>query len=516
MATWPPGARPLIAALMDAQTRFQLFPAATSAGTTVLVGVSGGGDSVCLLHALHQVADLWQLHLHVAHLDHSLRPDSAEDAAFVAGLADQLGLPCHSRRLSPQELTHRPEGPEAAARRLRYRFLGEVARAITPPGQPPVVAVAHHQDDQAETLLMNLLRGSGLAGLGAMAWVGPLPDDSPTNPSRSPVYLVRPLLGVRRAAIRAYLEAFGLPWREDPSNHDLSFLRNRIRHQLLPELATINPRVVETLARTADLLAQEARRAERWDRKALDQLTLERTPAERVVLDLTGLLAQDPATQRGVLRQALAEMQADLRAVGFHHIDNILARLEQSTHAGGPYPLLDHLVWTVAGATDRTPARLSLHRDDELPFAPQHPFLGTGWRQTVGEAPIPCPGQLQAGRHWQLLCRCYPIQHLPPDWRTPGEPWRAFLDADRVHTLALTTPWPGARFAPLGMGGRHKSLGDFFTDRKVPAALRAGWPVVIERAERRPVWICGQAISHQVRITDQTRQVLQLQWQRLP
>ncbi len=516
MTTVPPGARPVLAALMDAQTRFQLFPTATSAGTPVLVGVSGGGDSVCLLHALHQVADFWGLHLHVAHLDHSLRPDSAEDAAFVTGLADRLGLPCHSRRLSPQELTHRPEGPEAAARRLRYRFLGEVARAITPPGQSPVVAVAHHQDDQAETLLMNLLRGSGLAGLGAMAWVSPLPDDSPTDPPQPTVRLVRPLLGVRRAAIRAYLDAFGLPWREDASNRDLSFLRNRIRHQLLPELAAVNPRLVETLARTADVLAQEARRAERWDREALGQLVLERTPEERLVLDLAGLLAQDPATRRGVLRQALAEIQADLRAVGFHHIDGILARLAQSTHAGGPYPLLDRLAWTVAGATSEAPARLSLHRTGELPFAPDHPFLGSRWRETVGEAPIPCPGQIQVDRNWQLRCRSYPIQHLPPDWRTPGDPWRVFLDADQVRSLALASPWPGARFAPLGMGGRHKSVGDFFTDRKVPAALRAGWPLVIDRAERRPVWICGQAISHQVRITDRTRQVLQLQWQRLP
>ncbi|OUC09376.1 hypothetical protein RY27_03250 [Litorilinea aerophila] len=170
----------------------------------------------------------------------------------------------------------------------------------------------------------------------------------------------------------------------------------------------------------------------------------------------------------------------------------------------------------MAAAPAGSPAGLARRGDPWRPGPPRPPCGGTGWGQPGGGARIPCPGRLKAGRHWQVGCRCYPLQLLPPDGRTPGEPGRSFLAADRVHTLALTTPWPGARFAPLGMGGRHKSLGDFFTDRKVPAALRAGWPVVIERAERRPVWICGQAISHQVRITDQTRQVLQLQWQRLP
>ncbi|HXF60531.1 MAG TPA: tRNA lysidine(34) synthetase TilS, partial [Caldilineaceae bacterium] len=262
----PPAAQAVLRGLAGAQHHHRLFPAPSAAAppTPVVVAVSGGADSICLLHALHHCRSVLGLALHVAHLDHALRPTSAEDAAFAGEQAAALGLPFHTARLAPGRLLDRPEGVEAAARQARYAFLYDVACQVGGTENPAVVAVAHHQDDQAETVLMNFLRGSGPAGLAGMAWATRLP-----HPGAVPVRLVRPLLGVARAAILAYLAAYGLPWREDATNQETSYLRNRVRHTLLPRLQEmiqeINPALVETLARTADLFAAEADRAARWD-----------------------------------------------------------------------------------------------------------------------------------------------------------------------------------------------------------------------------------------------------------
>jgi tRNA(Ile)-lysidine synthase len=228
----------VLQALAAAQARHTLF----IPGQPVVVAVSGGADSVCLLYALHQHASCWQLALHVAHLDHALRPESSDDAAFVAAFAQQLQLPFYSMRLSPGSLDDDPRGLEAAARSARYAFLRHVALQID---TPVTIATAHHQDDQAETLLLHLVQGSGLNGLAAMAWVAHLPDEE-----QPPIRLVRPLLGVSRASIHDYLRSKGLQWREDASNQETTHLRNRLRHEVLPVLADINPNIHATLART--------------------------------------------------------------------------------------------------------------------------------------------------------------------------------------------------------------------------------------------------------------------------
>ena len=156
---------PLLAALAAAQDQHQLFAQRPAA---VVVGVSGGADSVCLLHALAALAAPWSLTLHVAHVNHALRPSADRDAAFVGSLAQRLGLPFHSLTLAPGELDRQPGGREAAGRAARQRFLHATAINVTPPGQVPHVALAHHADDQAETVLLRLVQGAGLAGLGGM------------------------------------------------------------------------------------------------------------------------------------------------------------------------------------------------------------------------------------------------------------------------------------------------------------------------------------------------------------
>ncbi len=497
---------PLLDALLTAQSRHSLFPPPADAPHGVVVGVSGGLDSVCLLHALAQLAPMWRLALHVAHVDHGLRADSSDDATWVATLAHTYGLPFHLHRLDGTLLLADAAGVEAAARQARYAALARIACAIGDADLPATVAVAHHQDDQAETVLMHLITGSGLSGLGGMPWVAHL--DQTGEHGRGPVRLVRPFLGVSRAELVAYATQHGLMWREDPTNRDPARLRNRIRHQVLPLLATLNPGVTHTLARSAELLAAEADRAARLDAAALDALTCEAHIPERIVLDWQGVLASHPATRRGVVRAALARLGADLRATGADAIARLLDDAQRRPGAGGPYPLPGGLAWTLL-AGDGAGPRFSLHRAGALPCAPAHPTLPPGF-----DGAIPVEGTLAVTPSWQLSSALLPPATLPERDRLRAAPWSAYLDADAAAELRLTTPAAGMRLAPLGMHGKRRTLGDIFTDRKIAPALRAMWPVVARKADGEVIWLCGLAISHHARVHAGTAQVRRLVWSR--
>ena len=209
-------------------------------GDGVAVAVSGGADSLALLHALRALAGPRGWRLAVVTVDHGMRPGSAADAAFVADHAKAIGLPARVCTLTPGDLArHRPAGPEGAARAARYEALWPAADELG----CSWLATGHTLDDQAETVLLQLLRGAGPDGLAAMA----------VRTGR----LLRPLLGVRRAETRSCCAAAGLAWREDPTNAGDGPLRNRVRHHLLPLLEELRPGATQTLARTAALAADE-------------------------------------------------------------------------------------------------------------------------------------------------------------------------------------------------------------------------------------------------------------------
>ncbi len=525
-----------------AQARHQLFAGSASLPAeqplTVVVAVSGGADSVALLHLLYHLTAEWRLTLHVAHLDHNLRPESAADAQFVAQLAQTWGLPFHHQQLSPAALTGAAEGLEAAARRARYGFLTQVAARVTPTGQVPVIALAHQANDQAETVLMHLVRGSGLRGLGGMRWVsqrliGDLWPTAPPDQGAQPIQLVRPLLGAQRADILHYLQTHELAWREDSSNADQRFVRNQLRHTVLPSLMALNPNLLDTLARTAQIVQQEADRLTVLDQATLATVLLDphwslaaiqawhgqsraqqsATAPARVVLDLAGWAAQSVAAQRGVLREALTLVAPSTASnIDFAHSESILTALQASWQASGPHPLIGDVAWSVAGASATTPARLSLHHKDALPFAPTQPWLDEHWRATIGALPLLNTGTVTVGDDWVLEITYLPISALPDDWRNPNQPWQTYLDAAQMGKLVLTTPRPGQRFTPLGMTGHHKALGDFFTDRKTPVALRSGWPLIVDAATGEVRWVCGAQPGHHARLTSTTHLVLRLTW----
>ncbi|MBX3015436.1 MAG: tRNA lysidine(34) synthetase TilS [Caldilineaceae bacterium] len=536
-ATAPPTPMdPLLLACLAAQRRHALFGGTPTQPQVVVVAVSGGADSVALLHVLCQLQTQWGLLLHVAHLDHNLRPESVADAHFVAQLAAQWHIPFHGHQLPLGSLAAGVDGVEAAGRAARYHFLAEVAVTVTPPTQPPVIALGHHADDQAETVLFRLVRGSGVQGLGGMRWVAPRPlgelwPTAPLEKRAQPIRLVRPFLGVQRADLLRYLRTHQLAWREDKTNVDQRFARNRLRHTVLPALAALNPKAVATLARSAQLFQAEAERLALVDQTLLS--TLLREPAwslaqiqaglaqrydpaqalERVLLDLERLTAFPRAAQRGILRAAIALLLGPALLPSFEQLDGFTLALQPPHQTSGPHPLLADLAWSLRGPVAATPACLSLHRQMALPFSPEEPWLADAWRQQVGTFALPEGGKVAVGQGWSLCVERLSSAELPADWRQRCGPWQVYLDATQSGRPVLTTPQPGDRYAPLGLQGHHQSIGDFFTDRKIPPALRSGWPLIVDASHGVVLWVGGYQPSHTAQITAHTQAVLGLRWE---
>jgi len=519
---------PLNRALITAQTRHQIFPKAQDTPPLpVVMGVSGGADSVCLLHLLAGLAPVWNLSLHVAHLDHNVRPGSAEDAEFVAHLAAALGLPYHTRQLSPAGIAAADNNLEAGLRRLRYRFFADIAASLVAAGEPlPTVAVAHTADDQAETILMHVLRGSGLAGLAGMR---PVTLRQAEESGQRPLRVARPLLDVQRTQILHYLNERRLAWREDPSNQSMTFTRNRLRQQILPPLREIYPNLTGALTRLGAVMDAENERAKRANEEAFSALRQDSAPAPthpaptpvRVVLDRNSFQALDVATQRGVLRlaavwvgapaeamspEAMGYKAMGYKAMGYERTESLRDGLIGNSNFG-PTPLTGEIAWSA------TEDRFSLHRQTALAFLPETPFLDEDWRTRWGNVRVQVGEDLLVGG-WLLHCEEVDRSALPPGWRDGGDPWQTWCDARQVGELLLTTPRQGQRIAPLGMAGHHKQLGDFFTDCKVPIALRAGWPTLVDGASGDIVWLCGLRLAHQGRIRPETKSVLHLTWRK--
>lgn len=509
----------LIELLIQAQQHHHFFPPPSTPRQSLVVAVSGGIDSVVLLHLLVQLSAQWQLELRVAHVDHALRPDSAADAAFVDTLSAQLGLPFHTTRLDAAALRADPDGLEAAARRARYRFLCAATVNATPAAMVPLLAVAHHADDQAETVLLRLVQGSGLRGLSAMRPISFI-DDPALTPR--PVRVVRPLLAVPRTEFVAYAQRHGLTWREDASNRDESRPRNLVRHQVLPLLARINPQVVATLGRTAELLAEEADRLATYDAGLMEQCVVQQDQ-ERIVLRLASLQQMSAVEIRSVLHHALRLLRPDLREIGAKQIAALAQSAAGVTNRSGPHPLAQGLAWSIVAGPDAVLA-LALHRQAVLPLLLSTPWFHDADQQREAVA-VPGVGCVVLGG-WRLECAVIDRAHLPSNWRRNPDRWTAYIDAGAINAInaettfadaavaaRLAPPQPSVKIDPLGMAGRRKSLGDLFTDARIDPALRRGWPVLYA-LDGRVLWVCGLTQSHATRITDATQSVWVLHWRR--
>jgi len=274
-------------------------------GERIVVAVSGGGDSVALLHLLARHAPPRRLSLSVAHLDHGLRRGAAADRRFVERLSRALAVPCDADRVDVAAARRRDESPEEAARRVRRAFLLGVARRR----RATRIATGHTLDDQAETVLMRLVRGAGPTALAGMRERGPGP-------------FVKPLLGVGREALREWLARHDLDFRDDPSNRDLRFERNRVRRLVLPALAEgLGPRAASRIVRAARRIREDAEILDDLARDAARSAT--RCRAGRVSVAVTALRTP-PALARRVARLVLERAGVDARRVAAHHVEGLV------------------------------------------------------------------------------------------------------------------------------------------------------------------------------------------------
>ena len=455
-------------------------------GDRVLVAVSGGADSLALLHALAVGWDELGVEVVAAHVHHGMRGAAAdEDVEFLQAHCAEWGVPLEVRYADvPARAEATRVSVEEAGRDARYEALTEVA-ALHSCGK---VATAHHADDQAETILLHLFRGAGLDGLAGM------PARRPLSSAPQPE-LIRPLLGVRRAELEAYCQAHDLEPRLDVTNLDLRYRRNQVRKELLPALVAFDPAIVPHLLRLADQAREEG---ELFRGEAAAVLRAAHVPAPSLPIPLptgprlprlaTGTLLAAPAALR---RRAL---KLALRQAGGFALELDALLLER----------LGELLQAESGAIDLPGCSIRVrHAEGILQFEAED-------RSLPAPVEVTLPGRTSADP-FGLVLEAALVQR-PDHLRLPMD--QAIVDAAALRPpFQLRAPQPGERLRPLNAPGT-RLLSDLFIDRKIPRPYRAGWPVLCD--SEGIVWVPGLAVAHRVRVTEETERLLHLAMAAIP
>ncbi|MBN1152861.1 MAG: tRNA lysidine(34) synthetase TilS, partial [Dehalococcoidia bacterium] len=440
-------------------------------GVTLVLAVSGGADSLCLLHALHRLSDDHLCLLHVAHLDHMLRAaESQADAAFVATQAAALGVGCtvESRDVASYREAARCS-LEEAAREVRYGFLREVAGKC----HARAVLTGHTRDDAVETVMLHILRGAGVRGLRGLEPVSQYPRAAVGCVKADGLRLVRPLLGVSRLDTVEYCRALGLEPRDDVSNRSPAYLRNRVRLELLPSMRQLNPRLDDALLRlsaaaTEDDDALESLAGEMWE------LHVSRHDY-RVRIDASAFAESPAGVQSRLIFRSVTHLTGDARDVTAEHIAAV--RDIAAGAAGRQVDLPSGVVWR----------RVSDHL---IAFVRSAAVVLQPMPVMAVRLPVPGEVDLPGGRLTASLV-------ASDAWR-PGGPDIAFLDAERTgDRLFVRRREAGDRFRPLGMAG-EKKLQDFFVDLHIAAEDRDAIPVVCNPSHI--VWVAGLRIDERARM----------------
>ena len=451
-----------------------------SGGEKLLVAVSGGPDSVCLLHILDKLQKELTIRLYVAHLNHQLRgAESEADAGYVSDLAHQLGIPAIiDRRDVKGHQAQQRLSLEEAAREVRYSFLAQVARSIG----ADRVAVGHTMDDHIETILMHLIRGTGTRGLRGLQPITVWQSGS------NSLTIVRPLLAVSHQETEDYCHHHQLMPRLDVSNLSLSPLRNRIRHQLLPLLESYNPRVAEALLRTGRITSDDIDFLDKEIVRLWDEIAQEQERA--IFLDKERFDQLPSALQRYLLRASAEKLLGSAKDIETRHIEAMMSALNKP--AGKKLNLPGGIIFSIEYnkyLISRDPAALS-------PF----PILRDEFQLKIpGETLLP---------GWRIEATIVSKEQMSEE----DKDFIAYFDLDKTgDKLLVRSRQPGDRFQPLGMS-QPKKVNEFMIDAKIPNAWRQQTPIVC--SPQQILWVVGWRIDDRAKITDNTNQILCLKFQR--
>ncbi len=477
----------------------------------VVIGVSGGADSVCLLHVLAKHRKRLGIELHVAHLNHMLRgAESEADAKYVSNLVDSLGIPT---TIDKRDVAaYKIEGNyciEEAARELRYAFLGRVAKEAG----ANRIAVGHTMDDNVETILMHILRGTGMNGLCGLAPCSPMvynrqemsvPADivSTTKSQQGNLLVIRPLLDITREETAIYCQEHQLDPRIDSSNLALSFFRNRLRLHLLPLLRQYNPSIDQALLRLANIAKEGNTFIEQQASGLWNELSSQEN--NTIYLDRKHLASLPIALQRQLLRAAVTRLVGDTQDIEASHIE--AARNLMSKPAGKrislPHGLSCHGGYGEIVITNTA-------KQSQLPLCPFPPL--------AGEIPLKVPGQtIFPG--WNVTASIVRERTDSPSLQhTLGTSRRTYpgnfvADFDLCKTggkLFARQRRPGDRFQPLGLS-MPKKLYEFMIDAKIPRSWRSHIPIVY--SPQQIIWVVGWRIDDRVKTTKASKEILHLEF----
>ena len=448
-----------------------------SPGDTVLVGVSGGQDSVCLLSILQELKLQLKIKLHVAHLNHLLRgQESDADAAYVRELAQHWNLPVTVARVNVADYCKKHHlSLEEAAREVRYHFFARVAQEAG----ADKIAVGHTTGDQVETILMHLIRGSGMDGMRGM-----LPDTSLESSLDKTLRLIRPLLDVTREETEAYCRFNKLVVREDPSNVLPDYMRNGIRHQLLPLLRSYNKGFNDGLLRTAYLVTQDMAFLTEYIAGLWDDIVHAEDRA--LIIDTKRLRSLHPALQYRICREILRQLAGSAKDIELRHIDSMVKALSLS-----PGKVLS-LPQGLKLAVGYNQWFIGPNLKTWCPFPP----LNEGYELTV-------PGEIEIPGWHVVATRQGKTKNLPAGWE-------AKFDYHTVGSkLHIRSRRDGDVFQPLGMA-QMKKIQDFMVDARISRLWRERIPLVC--SPQQIIWVAGWRIDERVKVKMETTEILHLEF----
>lgn len=430
-------------------------------GDKILVAVSGGPDSVFLLHALYELKETYSIDLHVAHLNHSLRAEADEDATFVKEMAASIGLPCNVKKENVRSFAQTEVlSIEDAARRVRYKFLEEQRKKF----KNDKIATGHTANDEVETLILRIARGSGLKGL---LLIPPKIGN-----------IIRPLIEIKREDIIEFLDKRGIPYRIDASNYDIKYKRNLVRSKIVPILKEINPNFIESIIKLRESLERDEEFINEQTKEVLKKL-IKSKEDEKITLDLLKFSTYN-SLKRRIIRKAIELTKGDLTKITSEHIEYALMLAEKGK----------------TGSTIDLPDINVQKGYKEISFA-----LKSSRIENIenGEKELTIPGITEA---FNMRFESYILQDKNElEYRDDV----AYFDLDDIAPpIIIRNRRAGDILSPFG--GDTKKLKDFFIDGKIPREQRDNIPIVVDKNDI--LWVVGYRRSNKAKIKKTTKNIL--------